>query len=186
MSTSFAAHVISMSDAEVAKVPHIDTVRLLEASTVSSKGVISNVNIYEFWTHADTSAALVPHPSAVWNRLSMRLSSGPGLFGRAVTLHFGWGHENMTVPTTIKAFSTLSGYQSHVFGGVFGLSDDQTNVPAPFNSGRSDVAKANSFVIGGRIVLYYFFEEATLGQTQGPGPRVVFRFDGEFSVYGRN
>lgn len=184
--TKYAEMIISVTDEKVATELHIDTVRLTEAAIVSSADVISAVRTYQFWLHEDTRRILDKHPAAIWKRLTFKMSQGPGLFGRAVTLHYGWGYDGMIVPTTVKQMSALHGYQCHVFGGVFSLSDDQTTINAPFNSARSDVAKANQFMIGGRIVLYFFYEESNLGTTQGAGPVVTFRFEGEFDVYDRN
>jgi hypothetical protein len=184
--TKYAEMIISVTDEKVASEVHVDTVRLTEAAVVSTSDAISKVDVYKFWTHQDTKSVLDRHPAAIWTQLSMKMGQGPGLFGRAVTLHYGWGYDGMPIPTTVKQMSALFGYQCHVFGGVFSLTDEQVTIRAPFNSARSDVAKANQFMVGGRIVMFYFFEESDLGKTQGAGPRVTFRFDGVFDVYDRN
>jgi len=183
--TKFADFVISLCEAKVATNRHIDTLRLSTASTASAAGVITPVNVYQYWTFAETRDCLAGHPAAVWQRFSAKMAHGPGLFGRAVTLHYGWGHDGQIIPKTVNEMSKLTGYQSHVFGGVFGLTDDQSIIQAPFNSARSDVMKATNFIVGGRIVFFYFFEETNLGTTQGAGPRITFRFEGDYDTYDR-
>jgi len=183
--TKFAGHVIDMCDEKVSSDIHIDTL-YLDISTTVIDGKIGSVQVYKYWEYPATKVILDRHPAAIWTRLSMKMAQGTGLFGRAVTLHYGWSHEAVAAPTTLTEMSKLYGYQCHVFGGVFSLTDEQVTIAAPFNSARSNVAKVNQFVVGGRIVMFYFFQESKLGTSQAEGPRISFRFDGQFDLYDRN
>jgi hypothetical protein len=157
----------------------------LEEATVVKAGAIAKVDTWTPWVQPRATAVLELHPLAVWDTLTLTITSGQGIFGRAVSLHYGWDHEGGNPPTTYAAFVQLFGYTMHTIGGSADPGAFRVVIPAPFNETRSDVLKASYFPIGGRIVLRYFFTEASFGSTQVSGDRFVFVGSGEYTTYGQ-
>lgn len=162
-----------------------DAVGVNTATSITSgrPGVIS---AYQPWTHATTKTILDLHPAAIWSELVVRVVPGPGVFGRAVVLHCGWGHDGDAAPTTIAGMTQLSGYSGHTYGGAADPGEADRTFRAIFNEGRSDVLKMRYWPVGGRVVFYYCFTEAKFGVTQVDGDRFTLNFSGQFEVLGRN
>lgn len=123
---------------------------------------------------------------AVWDSLSLTIIPGPGLFGRAVTLHWAWSNHLANKPKTVSDMMQLVGYRQHTFGGTASFPEADRVTNAPFGGGRTNVAKMSNWPIGGRTVLYYFFTENDFGPTQVDGARFTLAFNGTLSLYGRN
>jgi len=185
MTTPLATMMTPIAGPLMGTFRHVDNIGVNTSTTVAA-GVIGAVSVIEFWTHPPTDAVLQLHPFAVWNRLVVGVIPGAGIFGRAVTMHVGWGSEAMNAPTTMTEFVKLEGYRVHTYGGAGDPGEADRTLTAPFNSCRSDSLKMRNFPVGGRIKFYYFFQESNFGAAQVNGDRFILNISGEFSVYGMN
>lgn len=185
MPSRLAQSLIDQTDGSMGRFKHNDNISLSTAATVSS-GVIQQVGVVQPWTLASTAAVLSMHPCAVWDSLVISVIPGPGTFGRAVTMHTGWGSDATTAPSTLAEFTGLEGYRVHTYGGAGDPGEADRTFNAPFNVNRSDVLKMRYFPIGGRTVFYYFFTESNFGASQAQGDRFILSVKGEFQVYGMN
>jgi hypothetical protein len=184
MTTNLAKHLIEITGDHKGSRKHADLISVTDAyKAATATTAVANLFKYEAWTWTKTSDILTLHPLAIWKSLSLTIVPGPGIFGRSVTLHYGWRAEGETIPQNIEDMATLAGYNVHVFGGAGDPGASDRVIKAPFNSSRSDILKARSFSVGGRMVFYYVFVEANFGTTQVTGPRFFLKFDGEFDVY---
>lgn len=185
MATPLAVFYKTLAGAEMGRFTHNHGIPLSTATTVVNDA-IQAVGAYTPWTYAPTVAVLAKHPLAVFESFSIDVVPGPGTFGRAVSLHTGWGHDGETAPTTFAEFSQLEGYRVHTYGGAADPGEADRIFRAPFNEARTDVLKARTFPIGGRIKFYHFFTEANFGTVQVAGDRFILSVKAEFTVYGKN
>lgn len=183
--SGLATFVKSIAGAEQGTFLFLDAVGLDTATTITA-GTPAKISVYQPWTHASTASVLKLHPAAIWTRLAIKVVPGPGVFGRAVVLHCGWGHDGDEAPKTIGGMTQLNGYSGHTYGGAADPGEADRTFRAVFNEGRSDVLKMRQWPVGGRIVFYYCFTEAKFGTTQVDGDRFTLNIEGEYTCLGRN
>jgi hypothetical protein len=186
MPTPFASALVSWTSGKVSDQLFQESVYLTEATTVNEAGVVKKMSSYEPWKSEDVADLLKNHPLAISTLLRVQIVAGPAVFGRSVEMHTAWGNSSEPAPTTAKALSRMHDYNVHVYGGAADPTADNSIMTAPFNEARSDVLKAASFPMGGKIVLYYYFVEANFGTSQVGGNRFILKVRHEYELYGRN
>jgi hypothetical protein len=157
----------------------------LETAGTIKAGAIAGAGTWEPWKQARAAKILELHPLAVWVSLSVRITSGQGIFGRGVTLHYAWSHEGEKAPATIAEFVQMFGYTTHTIGGTSDPASFGVVISAPFNETRSDVMKASNFPVGGKLTMHYLFTEEKFGTTQLTGERFSIVATGEYEVFGQ-
>jgi hypothetical protein len=153
---------------------------------IAATATQTNIATYEFWTHTATQTALRQHVYAEWVEYSVCITPLAGLFGRALTLHYAWGHDGMPAPNSVAEMVTYCNYRVHTFGGAANYSEADLLIQAPFNEARTSIMKLRNFPIGGRIVFYCCYTEGHFGVTQVNDVRMSLHFQGKYNCYGHN
>jgi len=177
--SSFAEFCISIADPSLGLRLHRELVPAVAADA-------KNLRTIEPWRETRTAAVLGLHPLAVWRTLAVNIVPGPGVFGRAVTLHFCWSHEGQTAPTTVAQMATFESYQVHTYGGAGDPGEANKVSKCPFNAAMSTVLKARNFIIGGRARFHFYYDQADFASKQVDGDRFQFVVSGDYEVFGRN
>jgi len=184
MPTAYATHLVQFGGREMGLHRFAQAIPLETAGAIKA-GKVSGVSTWQPWDQTRAATVLALHPLAVWESLSITVESGQGIFGRAVTLHFGWSHHGEAVPKTHADFVQLYGYTTRTVGGAADPGSLGITVAAPFNETRSDVLKASNFPVGEKLVLHYMFTESNFGTTQVEGERFLIIATGEYKTYGQ-
>jgi hypothetical protein len=123
------------------------------------------------------------HQLAEWTQLSVTIFSGPGSFGRSITLHWAWMPSALGTVRDLADISSSPTYSTRTFGGTAESPPIAITVPAPI--GEAFSARAHPAPdIGSRHVFWLHVTHADLGDTQAPGAWITVRFLGNMHVWG--
>lgn len=157
---------------------------MLDKPTTMKNGDLQLVSKYEPWTHDKTKTLLNLHPVAVWRRLSVTVSSMPGVFGRMVTFYGGWAAHDALPPKSLADMRALRGAVFKTVGGTGDPGLWSTTIDLSFDGTVSDVLKTR-YNGGVRAVFYYAFTETPLMDKPPEAIRFSLEFDGHYDVHGR-
>jgi hypothetical protein len=184
--TALSKWLLTLSGPSYGTMFHREIVHLKDGSATRTVFKPREYNCYNAWDHSLTEDVLKRHPVAVWDSLQVLVIPGPGLFGRAITFHFAWGHDGMVAPTSIPEMALCFGYRTHTFGGAANFSEGDRTFVCPFNEGRTDVLKMRNLPLGGRAQFYIYYDESNFGSVQVAGDRLTLQITGNYQVYGIN